>query len=373
MCTIQADFVKSPGSLHILLVEDNPVDVFLVQEMLLSAGLPVAAIPNVYMAKDAASFLKTTEVDLVLLDLTLPGSHGIESYTIVRDANPSIPVIILTGNSDSSIALEALKYGAQDFLVKGEFNESMLKRSITYSIERKKFEEALKESEARFSRHVAEYERMKRIEVTKATIAAQESERKAIGEELHDNINQILSSVKIYMEVAMADPAGSYPLLEKSHEQICNAIKEIRYLSNQLIAPGEQLLELSDMIMQTANEMFLVKGIEFDIDLDNFNANTLSPDQRIAIFRIVQEQFNNIIKHSKANKVSMKMENVSDSIHLSICDNGNGVDLTVKHSGLGLKNINSRVELFNGNVSVDSAPGKGFSLKAKMDLVKQSI
>ncbi|MGZ5254028.1 MAG: sensor histidine kinase, partial [Flavitalea sp.] len=243
--------------------------------------------------------------------------------------------------------------------------------AIYYSLERKKFEEVIKETESRYTRKIAEYERLKRIEVTKSTPQALEIERKYIGEVLHDNINQVLSSVKIYLEVAQSDPANSGSLIEKSHEYICNAIHEIRNISNKLIAPGEQLLELSDMIRQMANDISLTKNIHFNLDLEGCLPADLLPEQRIAVFRIIQEQFNNIQKYSNASNVFVLLENRTPNLYLRIEDDGVGADLiSTKNDGLGLTNMTSRVELYNGRIYIESAPGKGFLLEAIMDIQK---
>jgi signal transduction histidine kinase len=346
--------LNNPAPLEILIVEDNPVDQFLLEDMLNSTDLNVARIFTADRASSAVDILTLEKIGIVLLDLTLPESNGIESFHFIKNISPSVPVIILTGNSDYSIASEALKEGAQDFLVKGEYSASML----------------LKETETRFTRKLAEYEKLKRIELTKATLQALESERKFIGEELHDNINQVLSSVKIYLEVAQSDPAGSGSLIAKSHEYICNAIKEIRNISNKLIAPGEQLLELSDMIRQMANDISLTKNIQFSLDLERCSPGDLLPEQRIAVFRIVQEQFNNIQKYSKASHVHVLLENRSPNFYLRIEDDGVGADLDNTKNGLGLTNMTSRVELYNGRIHMESAPGKGFLLEAIMDIQK---
>jgi signal transduction histidine kinase len=362
--------LNNPATLKILIVEDNHVDQFLLVDMLDSSELNVARIFSADRASAAMEILTTEKIDIVLLDLTLPESNGIDSFHLIKNCCPSVPVIILTGNSDFSIASEALKEGAQDFLVKGEYSASMLSRAISYSMERKKFEEVIKESETRFTRKLAEYEKLKRIDVTKATLQALESERKFIGEELHDNINQILSSVKIYLEVAKSDPENSGNLIAKSHEYICNAIKEIRNISNKLIAPGEQLLELSDMIRQMANDIALTQNIEFSLDLERCFPGDLLPEQRIAVFRIVQEQFNNIQKYSNASHVHVLLENRSPNFYMRIEDDGVGTDLLSTKNGLGLTNMTSRVELYNGKIHMESAPGKGFLLEVIMDIQK---
>src|SRR5262249_12800344 len=101
--------------------------------------------------QEAYTLLQEKEIDLVLLDLFLPDSFGIQSFHYIKPVVQSIPVIILTGLSDTSLALEAIKEGAQDYLVKGEFKENLLAKSIQYSMERKRNLEKLRDSNERFN------------------------------------------------------------------------------------------------------------------------------------------------------------------------------------------------------------------------------
>src|SRR5215213_2724826 len=135
---------------NVLIVEDNPSDQFLLQHMLSSSRLNIKKIHIMDRVTGAVELLKEHHIGLVLLDLSLPDSFGIDTYLKIRDVAQKIPVIILTGESDSEIALEALKQNAQDYLVKGEFNSNLLIKSIEYSIERKKAEERILSSEEKY-------------------------------------------------------------------------------------------------------------------------------------------------------------------------------------------------------------------------------
>src|SRR6266498_1710768 len=137
-------------NLNILLVEDNAADQFLLERMLLSSRLKIKKIYIASTIKEATEVLKETEINFVLLDLTLPDSIGIDSLKNIKTLINRIPVVILTGLADSGIALEALQQNAQDYLVKGEINTNLLIKSIEYSIERKKAEESIIASEEKY-------------------------------------------------------------------------------------------------------------------------------------------------------------------------------------------------------------------------------
>src|SRR5258708_2645864 len=142
---------KMNNGLSILTIEDNPSDLFLVEHMLRSSSLEIGNLYSTDRIVQATGMLQSHAIDLVLLDLTLPDSFGINSFLTLKPVVQKIPVIILTGLSDTCLALEAIKEGAQDYLVKGEFDDNLLVKSIQYSLERKRNLEKLRESNERFN------------------------------------------------------------------------------------------------------------------------------------------------------------------------------------------------------------------------------
>ncbi len=142
---------KTNNRLAILTVEDNPSDLFLIEQMLKASPLEIGKLFSTDRVRKAYEMLQTEEIHLVLLDLTLPDSFGINTFLHLKPFVQKVPVIILTGLSDTNLALEAIKEGAQDYLVKGEFNENLLAKSIQYSLERKRNVEKLRESNERFN------------------------------------------------------------------------------------------------------------------------------------------------------------------------------------------------------------------------------
>jgi signal transduction histidine kinase len=133
--------------LRILLVEDNPGDADLIQEMLPAGEDSEFAVHCVSRLADAVSHLRKKETDIALLDLDLPDSNGIETVRIARQAAPRLPIVVLTGNHDERVGIAAVQGGAQDFLVKGQTHGSHLARVIRYAVQRHCAEERVRESE----------------------------------------------------------------------------------------------------------------------------------------------------------------------------------------------------------------------------------
>jgi PAS domain S-box-containing protein len=134
--------------IHVLLVEDNPGDARFVREMV--REVPDLSIHHVERLATAIEHLATQKVDVVLLDLGLPDSQGLETLRTVIKTGGGVPVVVLTGHDDEAVGRAAVRDGAQDYLVKGQVAGQALTRAVRYAIERKGAEQALMESEARF-------------------------------------------------------------------------------------------------------------------------------------------------------------------------------------------------------------------------------
>ena len=135
---------------RILLVEDDTSDAHLLRQLLKTAGNSAFAITWVKSLAEAQIHLLDQCVDVVLLDLTLPDSSGLETVEAGRLAAGALPLIVLTGHSDAEFALQTLAAGAQDYLIKGDFQASDLIRAIRYAISRAKLEQRLYEAEERW-------------------------------------------------------------------------------------------------------------------------------------------------------------------------------------------------------------------------------
>jgi two-component system, cell cycle sensor histidine kinase and response regulator CckA len=134
--------------IKVLLVEDNPGDVLLLQETLSEITLVSFNLVHVERCSEAIKHLQTETFDVILLDLMLPDSAGLETFTAIHQQVPHTPIVVLTGMSDETLALNAMQAGAQDYLVKGRFSGGdLLMRSMRYAIERKRVEAILHQRE----------------------------------------------------------------------------------------------------------------------------------------------------------------------------------------------------------------------------------
>ncbi|MDP4285240.1 MAG: PAS domain S-box protein [Bacteroidota bacterium] len=196
-------------------------------------------------------------------------------------------------------------------------------------------------------------------------IESQEKEKNELGKELHDNINQILATVKIYL--GMLKSSRDLPeedLLGKSYDYVNLAMDELRKLSHSLVAPSLGNIGLEEALEGLVNDAKLINKLKVQLSVDEkYKTQDIDKNVELMFYRIVQEQLNNIFKYANATNVIIRLKKENNNLVLSINDNGVGFDVLEKVSGIGLKNINNRVMFYSGNMNVVSAPGKGCTLK----------
>jgi diguanylate cyclase len=135
--------MRTLAVIRVLLIEDSPDDACLTKEMLSESGNVLFDLTHVERMGLALKKLSAQSFDVVLLDLSLPDANGLESISQLRTVSPDIPLVVLSGWADESIAIQALREGAQDYLVKGQASGHLLIRSVRYAIERKRSEDRL--------------------------------------------------------------------------------------------------------------------------------------------------------------------------------------------------------------------------------------
>ncbi len=207
----------------------------------------------------------------------------------------------------------------------------------------------------------------KQYQITSAVITAQEKERTFLGQELHDNINPLLATVQLYMDCGIVNVDQRASLLKESKILINTAVEEIRTISNSLIPKPFNQISLKEAIADICKNINKVSNLQFIADWDDVDERALSDKMKLTIFRIVQEQITNIIKHANAKEVIIEIHQERGTLILNIKDDGTGFDVTSKRNGVGLQNICSRAELLDGEVIINSSPGNGCELQVVFD------
>ena len=213
-----------------------------------------------------------------------------------------------------------------------------------------------------------ELERQKAI--NQATVETQEQERSEIGKELHDNVNQVLTTTKLYLDLALSNPEMKDELVQKSVKNIINVINEIRQLSRSLMDPSIGDLGLIDSIHDLVNNINLTRKIHVTLNAGGGVDEVLSKNQKLTIFRIIQEALNNAIRHAKASTVDIEIQRTGNFVKMDIHDDGVGFNPLKIKKGAGLKNIQNRVYLIDGKHSIESEPDKGCTITIEFPITE---
>ncbi len=202
---------------------------------------------------------------------------------------------------------------------------------------------------------------MEEKKIAQAVINAQERERLQVGMELHDNVQQIMAASLLNLDILKTYLDNRQPAVEMINQlktYSSEAIAELRRLSHQLAPSIDSMLSLREKIRALTENMNIAGQLRIRLEVDEFKME-LSNNIQIAIYRMVQEQLNNILKYAEASDVSIRIKKEKDFIVLTIEDDGKGFDLAQNKEGIGLENIRRRAHLLNGKSEIISAPGKG--------------
>lgn len=193
-------------------------------------------------------------------------------------------------------------------------------------------------------------------------IMAQEAERKRLAQELHDNVNQLLATAKLFLGGLKTCDARDIEFKTKISQYIDMAFAEIRSLSHSLAVPHFERTKLTDSLMKIVTDIRSVGVFTIFSDFDE-KAEMLDHSKKMNLFRIFQEQIKNTIRYSHATFIQTRLFFDNNNLHMIIKDNGIGFDLDKKGVGSGIYNICERAELCGGTATITTSPGQGCKLE----------
>lgn len=365
------DGSTATSAIRVLLVEDNPADALMLKQTLAEAGVQRFAVTHVESMSEAMRVLASEPFDAVLLDLSLPDSRGLCTVEQASEVAPALPIVVLTGFDDEATAIEVVRRGAQDFLIKGQSDGRLVARAIRYAMERKQSEQQLKALNESLEHRVAERTAVAtrraaqlRALASELTLAEQR-ERRRLAEILHDRLQQLLYAARLNLggvRRGTLDPELC-EVVERIDGLLGEAIAESRSLTMELSPPVvyvgapqaalEWLARHLDQTCGLAVEIEACPGIRLD-----------SEDLRILLFQSVRELLFNVVKHAGTSRARVSMKECDgDRICVEVADEGVGFDMEQPRrddsGGFGLFSIRERLELLGGSMEVVSAPGRG--------------
>jgi two-component system sensor histidine kinase UhpB len=474
--------------LKILMLEDDPVDAEIIQR-LLHKRLWGIEFNLVTTRSDYEKALEQSHPDLILADNSLPQFDASDALQVARLQSPGIPFIMVTGTVSEEYAVEMIKAGADDYILKDRLTRlpASIEAAINQQRAKREAQEAqdeIRRSNERFQalsrltkdavwdldlvsneiwwnesffhllgftgsavpdlekwmNHIHPDDRVKMAlrleeirkgvivswedelclqlpggnirtvldrayvlkhdrgipvrligvlvditekrkmeneqiklkirqqkELARAILEAGELERTTLGRELHDNINQILASVNLRLGYYLDEPGSNRAILEDCRRGLEMAIREARHLSHQMVMP-----RFSEKSLRSELSLLIdhyISALSIKLEARKLNEKSIPPPVKEALYRIVQEQLNNIHKHAKASLVQVHLSTDTGSVALIIRDNGVGFNPKKKRKGIGITNIYNRAESFDGKVEIFSRSGAGCTLSIQIPLV----
>ena len=371
---------ESGSAASVLIVEDNPGDARLTREMLLEAGWPDNAIAQAGTLAEALEFLQRQPADVVLLDLSLPDASDLNGLAKLQQAQPTLPIVVLSGYDDEERALAAVQEGAQDYLVKSDISVDAVRRAARYAIERKRLTHSLLQAKVKAEQasrakteFLANMSHELRTPLNAIIGFAEVLERQSKGplghpsygdyvRDIHESGRHLLAMINSILDVSKIE-AGQMELTEEPVELRSVVSSVTRLLRNEAAkAEVELIQDLPDALPSIYADSRLLRQVFFNL-------------------------VNNAVKFSNAGgKVWVRAELVSCGSMLGqVKDEGIGIapdqlelvtqpfmqaqsTLTrcYQGTGLGLSIVKSFVELHNGCLTIESEPGQGTLVSFKL-------
>ena len=343
--------------MRILLVEDNSGDARLLRLMLKESGSLTLEVTHADRLSSALTHVADMSIDVVVLDLSLPDSQGVDTLVRMHAAAEWVPIVVLTSVEDEALGLALVQAGAQDYLVKGQVTGPLLTRALRYAAERKRTEEKLRSS-FNLLRTLS-----RRLEVIR------EEERARIARELHDELGVGLTCLKIDLSriLTMIGEATGRKEYAKADTKIRSMIDDV---DGTIISVQRIVTELRPAML---DDLGLVAAIDWQAQ--DFERRTgivcrcttceddihVDRDRATVVFRICQEALTNVARHAHATEVTIRFEERAGSLLLEVHDNGDGIsdEKIGAPDSLGLLGMRERAALFGGQVDIIGRPGEG--------------
>jgi signal transduction histidine kinase len=392
--------------IKILLIEDSLFATRLAKQMLTEAESPlfITELKCADRLSTGLKYLDEDEIDIVLLDLTLPDSHDLETFATAQSKAQEVPIIVMSGLEDEKLAIEAVQRGAQDYLVKGQIDSNLLKRSILYAIERNRAEKELR----RYREHLEELveERTAELKEINEQLKQEIIERRRTEEELKGTVKALERSNKDLEQFAyvashdLQEPlrmvASYVQLLERRYkDRLDSDAKEFIAFAVDGATRMQKLINdlLSYSRVSTRGKEFKNTDSKYALDQAIDNLRMVVKDSGAVItydelpkvnadetqlIQLFQNLIDNAIKFRSREVPNIHIsakDNRSEWL-FSVADNGIGIDPQYAErifiifqrlherekypgTGIGLAICKRIIERHGGRIWVDSEPGKG--------------
>jgi signal transduction histidine kinase len=411
----------SSAPIKVLLVEDDLGDADLICELLEFVDSTSFQVTQSRRLQEALQYLRKEPFDLVLLDLSLPDSHGLTTVSQVCTQAPTVPIVVLSGLEDESAAIEAVQKGAQDYLVKGQVESDLLVRAIHYAIERSKIRQLLNLREEQLQKvnedleHRVE-ERTLQLKLANEQLRGLEVElRQALAQEkeLSELKSRIITTISHEYRTPLTTIASSAELLEvyghkwdndkqlKHFQRIQSAIKHMTALVDDVLfvnkAEFEKLefnpapLNLVAFINELIDELRSTVSDKYNLTFTSVGKFTNADLDEKLLRQIFTNLISNALKYSPdGGKVQVRLTCEENNVIFQVQDEGIGIPIedqqklfesfarasnvgAIAGTGLGLSIVKKCVNLHGGQITVESEVSAGTTFTVSLPLDKQPM
>lgn len=333
----------------IFIVDDDRGLLRLMEKTVACAGFRTATAAS---GHEAIKWLSENRPTLMLLDLKLQDIDGKELIGHLATINRSVPFIIITGQGDERVAVDMMKRGALDYLVKDaaflQFLPEVVQRAVVHLEQENQLADAIAE----------------RKELEQTLLQISEREQTRIGQDLHDGLGQHLAGIELMSQVLQQNLAAKKLKSEAARageiaRYVREAIGQTRLLARGLspfVLESEGLLSA---LKELAGRTEAIFGItcRFEGDTDMLIEDHNAPNH---LYRIAQEAVSNAIKHGKAKHVHIELRTNGQGVTLTVKDNGAGIPAELPEKrGIGLRIMQYRVSMIGGTLTVRRGPNGG--------------
>ncbi len=357
-----------PRELRILLLEDNAPHAELVEHFLRESGIRFT-ITRVETREGFLEQLEQHTPEMILSDYALPAFDGYAALAIAKEKFPDIPFIFVTGTMGEEVAIETLKSGATDYVLK-----TRLAR-LGPAVQR-----ALRETADRHERQRAEDKLRRSLDQLRALTTylqyVREEERTRIAREVHDELGQALTGLKLDLSwLATKVARNTQPVQEKVKtmvDHIDETILTVRRIATELRPGILDSFGLVAALEWQANEFQSRSSIPCQV-ASTVDDSQLNPQVTTVFFRIYQEALTNIIRHAAATRVDVLLTEENGALVLKVKDNGRGIseEEIANTRSIGLVGMRERAMLVGGDISLQGAPGQGTTMNLRVPLDRQ--
>lgn len=365
---------KANSNPLLLVVDDDAATRLLLRQRLVLGGFDVEEAEEGLSALNL--FLEGRRPEMVLMDVHMPVMDGFAACTAIRriPGGERVPVLMITALDDMDSINRAYAVGATDFITK-PLNWTLLVHRVNYLLRSSRAMESLEAS------------RRENRRLMQRSVAIQEQERKRLARELHDEMGQLVTAIRMDANFISDKAAGILP-------EVAEGAADIVQLSTRLLASMREItsrlrtalldhLGLSDTLSEVVDEWRQRnRGVHCTYH-SAAGLDELPEDVSLVLYRVLQESLTNIVKHAGASRVDVKLDWMALDTHtverrkrprgpvrykravkLTIQDNGRGFDPQVRTQGIGLAGMRERLQALNGTLELDGRPGRGLGLTA---------